>query len=567
MQPSTFLRRVRITNLFGVCGDIEIAPRSNLWILVGPNQAGKSKLLEAILVGFGVLSDPLRPDLINWYGAETGRPETRGAVELDIETNSLVPLQDQTVSSAFVRRDIEPLGSLIGVKVHRDFFVRSAAPGRVNHGEFRMTCTDSRNRHDWGGLKVPDSVLPSLLYYIDCNSEFAMPPRVSVGDQSAGSVLLQAAWNVTTDAEAVAQANNVPRKHLVDMDAKSAARLRGELPKTLPEHLSIAVTRDSAKGNSAELDLYDHVRGRRLDGVELSNGNRRAMLVEMASQWMAGRVLIIDEVERGLHPAQQVRVLEELRELSRTQTVILTTHSETLLRAARANELLVVDLEETEHQVSTRVRSLMSGGVSSMLKREFASFSPIHGRVPTPLLLVEGPTDKWYLQNFVTSPDLYDWPQLADVQVTYGFGSQMVQYSRWLANNEIKHLCLLDNDRAGQQFRKKLEGQGVSEVVMLPWEGVIEDLYSGVVLEQALLQLAESAEKAALQSAIAGAKQGDKELGFRELSSIYAKSTKHSVDKVRLADQLNEMGASIRPDRVQQLRDSLGAGLEALVRH
>ncbi|MCA8914177.1 MAG: AAA family ATPase [Planctomycetes bacterium] len=563
MPGTTFLRSLTLSNVFGVCGELTIQPCTNLIVLAGPNHCGKTKLLDAIWLALSDDLGNLGPEICNRYSTGSGGPML---IRLELETDVLVPTTDGHVSSAYSLNEPEFLRAPVVMTLGNEYGCAVGNPAKATLHKRSMSIDRDPHNHPWVGRTPHPGAHSTLVAYVRYEDETDLPAEASAGSDDVGGEIVRFVWNVQSDQEAQTQASSIPRKHLVDMDDAAAAKTRNYLPATLPAHISIAVTRDGTKGNVAELDTYDLQRRRRLDGVRLSNGNRRALHIQRALDNRPAAMVLIDEVERGLHPSQQIRLLHELREASADRTIIVTTHSETILRHTRLNELLVVDLDEQDTHVTTRVRAPVARGVSGLLKREFGGLATIHGRVPAPLLLVEGPSDKWYIENYVLEGEWVDWPKLDSLEVSVGHGSQIVQYSRWLANNGVAHICLLDSDPGGDEAAGKLGKTGKVVVVRLPWEGVIEDLYFDATHEIALRDQIPSDKQAAFNESVVKARKPGTNLTFRQLAVIFKQTVGEEIDKWRLADVLAQAGGYPRNDRAMALRNTLGNAVDAWAR-
>jgi putative ATP-dependent endonuclease of OLD family len=125
------------------------------------------------------------------------------------------------------------------------------------------------------------------------------------------------------------------RQVLVDLDLA----FRGE---GLPEGLDLALTGSQGLSIAALIGLTARQRGVKLPLANWGAGTRRLAALAIAEQSQGEfPVMIVDEVERGLEPYRQRRLMETLQE-GKSQAFI-TTHSPSAISAASKASLWYVD--------------------------------------------------------------------------------------------------------------------------------------------------------------------------------------------------------------------------------
>ncbi len=568
-----FLRHLLLSNVFGVCGTLELRPTQNLVILVGANHAGKTSVLNALTrLASHNMTEVEQAKLVNWYAIKAGQGKSVEArIEAIIETNLLVPAiitdnktseQRKEILNAAYHQKLIPSSLNTTFLLKREFHSSYRSPGTVKHGKNEYNLIQSP--YDWAGYTIPPATLQTLFRSVPHDHTVQLERNTSVASKDFSGLALRTAWDVKDIQEAANQVNTVKQKHLSDLDSQSPAKLRSFLPPTLPADYSVVVTRSRENPTQAELDIVDTIRSTRLDGVQFSHGTARRLAIQLALGQPA--IILIDEIENGLHPSQQLDLLRELRKASEHRTIIVTTHSETILRAASMAEVLVVDQERTPTTVSTRVSPLSSKGIRTVLKRDFAGLSPLPGRTPTPLILVEGFSDKWHVDNHVLHGEFYGWNILDDAETTWANGSQLPNYSRWLHKEEVRHVVQLDNDDAGKRALKDLEKLPGVIPVLLPWEGTIEDLYWPATLAESLFTDLQHPELRKMITTVQERAQANPKFCFRDVAALFHELTGDTVDKVQLADNLAKRQLQPRRDRTDQLRNTLGEAVTKLLK-
>lgn len=98
------------------------------------------------------------------------------------------------------------------------------------------------------------------------------------------------------------------------------------------------------KDRSFSRPLYMH---------QLSEGTLRYLwLLTLLASKELPTFTLLDEPEVSLHPEMLMLLLDQLREASRRTHLVVATHSDTLLRFAKPEEVLVFDLEEGEAKLT-----------------------------------------------------------------------------------------------------------------------------------------------------------------------------------------------------------------------
>lgn len=286
-----------------------------------------------------------------------------------------------------------------------------------------------------------------------------------------------------------------------------------------------------------------------LEGTSPSRGAARVGAIDSAVHAPLAGIVLIDEMETGLHPSKQIELIRRLREAARDKFILATTHSETIIRHLRREELFEVSWSDvtTAGSRSTRVLPVSSPASAHRIKRDFLGGPTLRQGFPLPLLLCEGVTDKWYLEAHV------DDVALMGLQLDEGEGGpEVVNHARWLANRGQNVVCLLDNDEAGVTACGQLNGKERLQAAVLPWEGTMEDLYPSASIAEALCETV-SAEQELLNKWRVHLETHEQGKSFRVLAAQFREVCKRSVDKIALFNVLLERFEPSE-ERLQALR-------------
>jgi predicted ATPase len=91
---------------------------------------------------------------------------------------------------------------------------------------------------------------------------------------------------------------------------------------------------------------------------QLSHGTLLALGLVTALRWNPARMVLLDDIDQGLHPAAQRKLVTTLRQILEQQPhvqVVATSHSPFVLDVLQAEEVFVAGAEST---TSTRIRRL-----------------------------------------------------------------------------------------------------------------------------------------------------------------------------------------------------------------
>lgn len=112
------------------------------------------------------------------------------------------------------------------------------------------------------------------------------------------------------------------------------------------------------KFGKAELTVRERNMGRTIRALHLSDGTLRFMLMEsIFYNSNRGKLVAVDEPERGMHPDMIRTVAEMMKHAAKTSQIIAATHSPQLLNQFRLDDILVFEKDERNISTVERLKS------------------------------------------------------------------------------------------------------------------------------------------------------------------------------------------------------------------
>lgn len=158
-------------------------------------------------------------------------------------------------------------------------------------------------------------------------------------------------------------------------------------------------------------------------------------------------LIVIDEPEVHLHPSGVRYMLEELLKIGKNNYVFLATHSNFMVdnRTKERHFLLTKEHGITHAKQITSDAELFD---DEILQTAFG-IDTIRDFLSPYKLLLEGASDKIILQRALKQVD-----STLDVRISNGSGANIVAVASKLAFSDISALVVVDDDEAGQRFKK-----------------------------------------------------------------------------------------------------------------
>lgn len=332
------IRDVEIRNFRGI-SHLKWAPRPGLNCLIGPGDAGKSTILDAIELALGsrqsftfsdadfhrcIISEPIMIDVtLGGLDDELKNLEAYGhflrgwnSLTGEIEDEPALHLETVLTIRLVVRDDLEP-----------QWLLYAEGAG-----------ADGRERNlQW---KHRQKVAPVRLGTVAAH-HMALGPR---------SVLGKLSTDATQASAALAGASRQARQAFADQGCEGVEPVL-EASKRIADAMGIRVEEVRAlldvrgvtlSGGAIALHDEDHVPMK-----SLGSGSMRLLVAGLQKEVGHSTIFIIDELEFGLEPYRIVRLLDSLGAKSDDgkQQVFMTTHSPIVLRELSAQQLFAVRTE------------------------------------------------------------------------------------------------------------------------------------------------------------------------------------------------------------------------------
>jgi predicted ATPase len=340
---------------------VDLAPFT---VLIGPNDSGKSSLLDAIVALGRPSSEMLEGgstrETLVWRGERTrsmqwkveaaaGNIQCRYELSLPVngppENETL--LVDGTTALLVHRRDMRTLDE----RFIRDFGPYDAASARLY------------------AAKATPQTQP-LIDAFTASQKYRLDPTVlhRTATPSPKPSLSHSGDNLAAVLDAL----------ITGPDRDAITKLEADLRAAVPTLRGVALrTVSSDAGFAKALDFVLAGSGPRVT-IPASQASEGALLLTAFLALIHGEspeILLIEEPENGLHPSRLKLVIELLRRIStgevggRPRQVIVTTHSPILLNYARPEEVRVV---QRDPEQGTYVRALTDAPDLPRMLEEFA---------------------------------------------------------------------------------------------------------------------------------------------------------------------------------------------------
>ena len=323
-QHPAILQHIRIEALKGVRNvTIELSPP--LTILTGPNNSGKSTILQAVLLGFDVLRRCV--DISNWKIQKTGRALT-----------SLEYLRVNRPKDAWFQHALRESPS-------KERYIRV---GLSFDNGFKFT---ARVRFLYGALNIgiehyePEPT-PEMLQSLLSGAPILLPPSGGPTPHESVSALAQLHYIVTSGDPATVLRNILwqiqPNKD------KSAWGFVKEIAERYFDVILKEINFDERYDLEIRAD-YEET-GCALDVVSGGSGINQILQLAAIIAWRKPGIVLLDEPDAHLHSTLQAKLLDFLYELSRNYglQIIVSTHSRDLISRAPLQSILPVDLTRQE---------------------------------------------------------------------------------------------------------------------------------------------------------------------------------------------------------------------------
>lgn len=328
-------------------------PLGPITVLVGPNDSGKSTILQA-LMALSRCGDPARLNAEQLLECSSWVAATYGDTTTDIEiaaegVAAWSGSKEKPCSYRYMTRLSSRSNAFAAEETWWDGKpVLETKPGQsaIAHGGAGWT-------QAWGGGGTELSRLTSS-HNAAPNAQTQLIFEAIAND--LGATLLR------LDARAIAQGSPLGAPVLPDgsgvvgivddlltsgVGDDQIGRVNEVLRRLSPHVKSVGAKRHPASGGK---ELQFALRGGAvIPASQMSDGIVLAAALVLISLWSGNRRLLIEEPENGLHPRQLKIVADTIRSIAEDQgaQIVLTTHSPLLLNHFAAEEVLLVTRDQS----------------------------------------------------------------------------------------------------------------------------------------------------------------------------------------------------------------------------
>jgi putative ATP-dependent endonuclease of OLD family len=456
----------------------------NLTVLVGPNNEGKSNILQALVVGMEELSSPRsRPQRA--YRRRGGRHMDDYVWQRDFPQ----ALQDKGGKSVMdfdfrlSEEEIEEFQREVGNRLN------GALPLRIEFGTERAVFSVRKQRHS----KALSAKRVEIAQFMAKRVRVRYVPAVRdarVSSDIVRELVLTAVTSTRQDPEyeeALAKIRKIQQPVLDSL----ADAIRTRLHQLVPEVAGVTIEIDEREiplrdvrvmvddGTITELELKG-------DGVQSLTA--LAVIQHESEQRARGGdvILAVEEPEAHLHPRAVHALRSTLLDAAKTQQVVMTTHSPLLVNRLDVASNIVV--EKSRAQPAPSVKSL----------REVLGVRPsdnLHNAEVT--LLVEGTSDARILQAVLADGSARLRQSMEDGVIAFQplFGSGNLGYALRQVDESLSLVhSFVDADDAGRAAAKAVRDAGLAQPADQTFADLqgatqceLEDLLEPLVYRDALL--------------------------------------------------------------------------------
>ena len=346
-------------------------PLGRLTVLVGPNAAGKSNLIDVV----SFLRDAVRLNLVGALGERGGyshvhfrgdtSPEMVVGVSCRLTKFASRTAPDDytlTMTPSQVRRRDAPPRRLIRRK-EEFLFKRTKGPGRrirISGSEVRVTGSTGQQESQrllkdealglstlprlatQGGYREVEQLadLLSSFRIFDVDVERArMPSALPSADDDDEELEV-------VDDTLAPDASNLSAflLKLAREDGQAFEQLKADAREIIPGLADISFEAVAGSRSAIVVELKEEHLAGETQLAEASFGSIRALaLLALLHDPQPPALTCIEEFDHGLHPYAFDLLVERLREASRRTQIVLATHSPTLVNRLRFDELVVCE--------------------------------------------------------------------------------------------------------------------------------------------------------------------------------------------------------------------------------
>ena len=431
---------------------------SNMTVLVGKNNEGKSNILRALTLAMDIMkmyySDPRSLKLPATYlkrrtgyvwerdyplSLQERSPNGFSSVELDFELNS---------------SDISTIRSLTGIRLSGHIPVRIS----INHSSVKI---DIPKRGTPAFSETENKL--KIIEYVCFKIDFNFIPAIRTEHDAlrvVESLIEKQLLTLESNPEYIEATHTIERLQQ-DVLNRISAQLIAPLQEFLPSVRDVQIhlqkdQRRLAFRRGADVIIDDGTPTplqQKGDGIKSLTA---LAMLNIPTSHDRVSVVAIEEPESHLHPESARQLYETINALSANHQVVLTTHSPLFVNRSNLKENIIVDSGKAIPVKKIKeIRDVLGTKVSDNLVNA------------ENVLVVEGENDKIILEKILPqmSESIKKAIQNGTLIIDYmgGTGNLPYKLSFW-RNLQCKYHVLLDNDDAGRRAGQVTETQGLLNI-------------------------------------------------------------------------------------------------------
>lgn len=458
---------------------------SNMTVLVGKNNEGKSNVLKALTLAMDIMETyAINPRIISThyqyrrYGYDWERD-----FPISLQAKKPNGFSSIELIFEFTEEEKSEIRTLSGIRLSNYIPVRVSINNTTVKIEIPKKGTaafaDSSNKQ-----KIIDYVCKKI------NFNFIPAVRTEKDAKKVINRLIENELVTLEESPEYINAMNTIYKLQKDILDNIADQIKTPLIEFLPSVKDIQITIQNEKRRAAlrgniEVVVDDGTPtaiSEKGDGIKSLTA---LALLNLSSQSNFVSVVAIEEPESHLHPESARQLYETIIALSKKHQVVLTTHSALFVNRTNLKENIIVENgKATPVKKIKEIRDVLGTKVSDNLVNA------------ENVLIVEGEDDKIVLEKILPemNPNIKEALKNGSLIIDYVGGAGNLTYKLTLYRNvQCKYHVLLDNDEAGRNSGQDAINQGLLNIKNTTYticngspNAEIEDCYRKKAYEKAI---------------------------------------------------------------------------------
>lgn len=460
---------------------------SNMTVLVGKNNEGKSNILRALTLAMDIMKiyskDPrslqiaVRPYLKNHYSWEKDYP-------ISLQEKNPNGWSSIDLNFELDEQDILAIRSMTGIRLSGCIPVRVSTNGAAakidipKRGTAAFADADNKKK---------------IIEYVCFKIDFNFIPAVRTEYDAlrvVDSLIEKSLETLDTNPDYINAMNKIEELQQGILDGISNQIIE-PLQEFLPTVRNVQIhiqneRRRIAMRRNTEIIIDDGTPTpiqQKGDGIKSLTA---LAILNIPARVDRVSVVAIEEPESHLHPESARQLYDTIMSLSQTHQIVLTTHSPLFVNRTNLKENIIVnDGKATPVKKIKEIRDVLGIHISDNLTNA------------EHVLIVEGEDDKIALEKLLPSMStkIKRAIQNGTFIIDYIGGAGNLPYKlSFYRNLQCKYHVLLDNDDAGRHAGSEAERQGLLDVRNVTYaicngspNAEIEDCYNKAVYENAIL--------------------------------------------------------------------------------